>query len=56
MAKSFGMHELLPNDEFLSVIGGNLCSDDYPKIQDVCTNLISEITGYDKTQINTVGE
>nr|CAD7415932.1 unnamed protein product [Timema poppensis] len=52
LMKMIGMHEFLPNSEFLTLVGGVFCNDD-AITQQLCDNILFLLCGYDQDQLNT---
>nr|CAD7433083.1 unnamed protein product [Timema monikensis] len=52
LMKMVGMHEFLPNSEFLTLVGGVFCNDD-AITQKLCDNILFLLCGYDQDQLNT---
>lgn len=47
------MYEFLPHSELMELIGQAACNDDAP-LQEVCSNIVFLICGYDSQELNAV--
>lgn len=54
IADTLGINQLLPSNQFISDMGGTLCNDEHPNSQNVCSNMLFAIAGYDEEQTNKV--
>ncbi|EEB09972.1 Lipase 3 precursor, putative [Pediculus humanus corporis] len=52
VAELVGMHEFLPQSEFLNEIGRTMCHDKFPSLQNVCANVFFLLCGFDEPQLN----
>ncbi|XP_017770538.1 PREDICTED: uncharacterized protein LOC108558213, partial [Nicrophorus vespilloides] len=51
ISKYLGMYEFLPDSEFYTIFGKEACDDEAP-LQEVCTNVVFLICGFDSEQLN----
>lgn len=49
-----GLYEFLPHSDFMELAGMTLCRDE-SSFQDVCSNILFLIAGYDSQELNEVG-
>lgn len=48
-----GAYEFLPSTKFMGMIGSALCHD-HSIVQDMCSNILFLIAGFDSVQLNKV--
>ncbi|CAL8103712.1 unnamed protein product [Orchesella dallaii] len=52
LLKMFGLHEFLPSNEFMQLIGQQLCDENSP-IQPICSNFLFILCGFNPDQLDT---
>lgn len=54
IADNIGLNEFSPHNDFISQVGGALCSEQHPTVEDICLNALFIVCGFDSEQFNNV--
>lgn len=49
-----GFKELLPTSDFIKALGSETCTEKYPILNKLCSNILFLLCGFDEEQTNTV--
>ncbi|KAL0273415.1 UNVERIFIED_CONTAM: hypothetical protein PYX00_006080 [Menopon gallinae] len=53
VVKMIGLRELLPTSDLIKFLGSEICTERYPTLSKLCTNLLFLLCGFDEAQTNS---